>query len=86
MLGNGIGNFSAPITYSVGSNPFSLLSEDLNNDGILDLITSNYTSGDISILFGNGTGGFSPSVKYTVDDKPGGMEIGDFTNDGKNDI
>lgn len=49
----GTGQFSSPISYSVGDDPVSITVADLNNDGIPDLAVVNNGSNDISILIGN---------------------------------
>ena len=52
LLGNGAGGFSpstgSPV--SVGANPRSVAASDVNGDGRLDLVVSNFTSNNVTIL------------------------------------
>lgn len=52
LLGDGKGRFDKdPIVVSVGGKaPGNIAVADLNRDGKLDLVTSNYESGDVSVL------------------------------------
>jgi hypothetical protein len=59
---------------------------DFNNDGILDIVVTNYDSGDISVLLGNGDGTFQPQRRFNATPNPLGLAIGDINNDGKLDI
>ena len=45
MLGNGDGTFQAPIMAPAGDAPYSVAVADLNRDGKLDAVVSNYTTG-----------------------------------------
>jgi hypothetical protein len=45
--------FAAPVSYPVGTNPVSVTIQDLNGDGIPDLVVANQGSNDVSILFGS---------------------------------
>ncbi|XSG77344.1 FG-GAP repeat domain-containing protein [Herpetosiphon llansteffanensis] len=49
-FGLGNANFSAPQLVSVGVHPTSLIYADLNNDGLVDIATSNFYGDSISIL------------------------------------
>jgi hypothetical protein len=48
--------FAAPVSYPVGTNPVSVTIQDLNDDGIPDLIVTNQGSNDVSLLFGSWDG------------------------------
>ena len=91
------GGVSKNTSITVGTNPISLVSGDLDHDGHLDLVvansgTPNFTgSGNLSILLGNGDGSFqSPS---TLKVKQGGLArspffvaMADFNGDGDLDV
>jgi hypothetical protein len=54
LLGNGDGTFQTAATYdSGGIFPYSLVTTDLNGDGKLDLVFTNYLSADIGVLLNN---------------------------------
>jgi hypothetical protein len=45
--------FAAPVSYPVGTNPVSVTIQDLNGDGIPDMVVANQGSNDVSLLFGS---------------------------------
>jgi hypothetical protein len=45
--------FAAPVSYPVGTNPVAVTIQDLNGDGIPDMIVANQGSNDVSTLFGS---------------------------------
>jgi hypothetical protein len=59
---------------------------DLRNNGILDIVVTNYDSGDISVLLGNGDGTFQTQRRFDATPHPLGLAIGDVNNDGNLDI
>jgi hypothetical protein len=61
----GDGSFTQGASYTVGSNPYHLASADLNGDGKLDVVASNYSSNSVSVLLGNGDGTFRAAVHYS---------------------
>ena len=85
LLGNGDGTFQSGVTYAVDKTPVSLVAQDFNQDGILDLAAANWCSADVSVLIGNGDGTFRPAVNYVV---AGTMSItaSDFNGDGHVDL
>jgi FG-GAP-like repeat/Chitobiase/beta-hexosaminidase C-terminal domain/Bacterial Ig-like domain (group 3) len=87
FLGNGDGTFNAvPNSTSVPS-PLSLATADLNQDGIPDLITSNFVSSGVSVLLGHGDGTFSVSpVMALADIDPAATAVADFNGDGIPDL
>lgn len=93
--GNGTGGFAAPITYPVGSSALSLAAADVNGDGKTDLITSNYSSDDISVLLQTDSG-FADAITVPVPPStlfqgagivyPTSVTAGDFNGDGHVDV
>jgi hypothetical protein len=69
-IGSGTGIFAPAVSYGAGSMPLSLTSGDFNGDGKIDLVTANYSGGDVSILLGSGTGTFAAAVNYTAGTNP----------------
>ena len=87
LLGNGVGAFSAPVTFAVGAQPRSVSLGDLNGDQKLDLVTANFNSGNVTVLFGDGFGGFGvPSHISVPGFNPEYASIADFNNDGIPDL
>lgn len=81
LLGQENGNFNLASTTTVGDAPIVLFSEDLNRDGIPDLVTGHGLSNDFSIIFGDGFGGFSDPIFYPTDGNPWDFQLIDVTND-----
>ena len=72
--------------WPVGAVPYSVAVGDFNGDGILDIVASNFTSNDVTILLGNGSGGFSAATggPFAVGTGPYSVAVGDFNRDGRN--
>ena len=86
LLSNGDGTFQSAVNYTAGSNPTAIVAADINGDGKLDLVTSNYGSNDASILMGNGDGTFQASLNFAAGSGPNGVAVADFNGDGTLDI
>ena len=91
LLGNGEGTFQAAVPYVVGSNPQTslymqnVLLVDLNQDGNLDIVTSDF-SGNVWVLLGTGTGTFDTATSFPAGASEQQMVSADFNNDGIPDI
>ena len=48
-----LAHWTAPVSYPVGTNPVSVTVQDLNGDGIMDMVVANQGSNDVSTLFGS---------------------------------
>ncbi len=61
--------FSNGTAFQTGQSPFSVASGDINNDGKLDAVTSNfYNSNDsLSVFWGDGSGSFEPARTFNAD-------------------
>ena len=70
-------------TYLAGLNPISVITDDFNQDSILDLAVTNYNSHTLSIMLGNGDGTFQTQIIYSTGNGSGPKEItaGYFNND-----
>jgi Bacterial Ig-like domain (group 3)/FG-GAP-like repeat len=77
LLGNGDGTFQPVVRYSsVDDHAFSVVTDDFNGDGKLDLVVANanctHTSflfpcndGSVAVFLGKGDGTFAPAVTYS---------------------
>lgn len=85
LLGNGDGTFQARNIIAVANSPFSLALGDFNQDGNVDIVTSNYSffvqPGTVSILLGNGDGTFQAPVNYPAGKHPYYVSVGRLTRD-----
>ncbi|CAF1654098.1 unnamed protein product, partial [Adineta ricciae] len=89
FFGRANGTFTEQTTFStgVGSQPSSIAVADLNNDGYLDIVVSNYGSHTIGILFGNANGTFRDQITYPVgSSRPLKVALDDLNNDSFVDI
>lgn len=92
LLGDGNGGLAAPTYFSAGdSPPRQIISRDINNDQILDLIGVNTGYADahgstISVLLGNGGGDFSANTEFTVSEEPWDIVAAHFNEDNNLDL
>ena len=94
FLGDGKGGFSpapgSPFTASPSTVPFThgLDLVDLNEDGKLDLVTTNGKSHELGLLFGDGRGRFTagPPVKLDLGVSQSFYAFGDVDDDGHIDL
>ena len=56
--GTGGGNFQPGSTVAVGAQPSGIAVGDVDGDGDLDLLASNYSAATVSVRLNNGSGGF----------------------------
>lgn len=91
-FGNGDGTFTSgttvPFNFCGGGSQFPVVTEDLNGDGIPDLIASNLGDNNtVSVFLGNGGGGFGTRMQFRiVGSYPIAISSGDFNRDGRKDI
>lgn len=86
--GVGDGTFGARQDYVTGAGtpaPINSTTGDMDNDGDLDIIVTNYNTTNISILFNN-AGDFSTRTSYNTLQRPRGVTVTDLNGDGNLDL
>lgn len=73
-------------SYTVGKNPTTVTTGDLNHDSFTDLVTTNIASNTLSILLGNGDGTFQDHVQLHVCQEPRSLVMHDFNHDDHADV
>jgi phospholipase C len=71
---------------SVGSTPLNITTADINNDGILDVVTVDNTANVVLILLGLGDGTFTTPTPVSTGRGPVAVNVADFNSDGKADL
>lgn len=88
-LGDGSGNFGAPIFNQISVNwPWSVDVGDINEDGVVDAVVTDFLSGQFAYLEGNGDGTFSEQPRL-VPGWGGGnpqVQVVDIDDDGHLDV
>jgi hypothetical protein len=88
LLGDGHGNFSAPISSYIANYATSIALADVNHDGKLDIIQTDFYDWTVNVGLGNGDGTFTFSASYPLGfgAYPWQVKVGDLNNDGYPDI
>jgi gliding motility-associated-like protein len=82
-------NFPTVQKISVTGTLNRITTADLNNDGLLDLISTNTVSNQVKILLNNSTStsfSFPTSLSVSTSTGPWGVDVSDFDGDGDPDI
>jgi len=91
-LGNGDGTFQNTTKYVTAVESQAAVVVDFNEDGILDMVVSNYgdynaVDGNFNLFFGNGDGTFRSGGAFAIPGfSPERMVAGDFNGDGHQDL
>ncbi|MBI2424045.1 MAG: VCBS repeat-containing protein [Candidatus Hydrogenedentes bacterium] len=83
LVNTGSGVFAAEMRLLLAANaaPEALLSVDLNNDALRDLVTADTGIGSVSLLLKRAGGGWDPPVRHLVGDQPRALAAADINND-----
>ena len=61
FMGDGAGNFSAPINYTAAQQVRGVAIDDLDGDGDMDIVTANRAGSNVVLFTNDGTGSFAAS-------------------------
>ncbi len=90
LLNDGLGNFSAPTTFSFNTTIFSASAVELGDydgDGDLDAAaTVGFAVGPVAILFNDGTGSFGTSLDFATNSNSGSSDVESADIDGDGDL
>jgi hypothetical protein len=80
-------NFSTT-SYPAGFSAFDMRPADIELDGDVDLVSTDYSSnaGELVLLKNNGNGTFAPPISIESGRNPHDMDVADFNLDGRPDI
>jgi hypothetical protein len=73
-------------TNVLDTNAYDVAVGDVNADGVLDIVTANWSYGSVSVLLGDGLGGYGAAQTFAAGSYPHSLALGDFTGDGNVDI
>jgi flagellin-like hook-associated protein FlgL len=87
-LANADGSFKAGVNYTRGNGATggTLSVADINNDSIVDLVTTDSSALTISILLGNANGSFKARISSPLSFGPSAHLASDLNSDGKIDL
>ncbi len=85
LAGNGDGTFRTAVTWPMNiSAGNTLIADDLDADGALDLVSVGNNT--VVVLKGTGDGSFRSGLSFTAGASPAGVISADFDGDGKKDL
>ena len=85
--GNGDGTFRDTATYHDVITPYSVVAEDFDGDGAVDVAITMASGWDSILVFpGNGDGTFGEPISYFAGMSPHFIAAGDFNGDGQIDL
>jgi VCBS repeat protein len=76
-------------TYPLGtgaSGASGIAKGDINGDGLLDIVTCNASTSNISVLLNSGNGSFQSAQVFPTGGQPESVALADFNRDGKLDV
>jgi hypothetical protein len=88
LLGKGDGTFGPGVNYArgPGGHGFGVAFGDVDSDGHLDMVATNFDDNTLSMFMNHGDGTFGTKTDYTVGVGPQAVLFGDLDSDGHLDI
>ena len=87
LKNRGDGSFSRVVLkYPAGRDPLRPSAADLNGDGLVDIVITNFKDGDVSVLINNGNARYFDPVRYGRGKEPRRVLLADVDNDSFPDI
>ena len=86
VLSDGLGGFNSPGSALSGLPAGSIYFNDMNNDGVLDLLALDNLLGILTVSLGNGDGSFASGTTINVGVLPGDLIAVDINHDGFQDV
>ena len=88
MLGNGLGDFTAPMTSPEAEGTHDIAAADLDGDGDQDLAAAEFYGGEVALLLNDGAANFtkSPTSPTFGDNVPADLAVADLDDDGDEDL
>jgi hypothetical protein len=86
LMGLGNGHFGPETSFATGADPWTLVVDDLNDDGCEDLATTDVDDGSVCILLGRGDGTFDAESRYSAGIQTSYLASGDLDGDGAVDL
>ncbi len=84
FLGNGDGNFRAAV--STTTDAYTMDTADVNGDGIMDIVATEFLTSNSKVLLGVGDGTFSIAPSFATSGGNRGANLADLNGDGKLDL
>jgi hypothetical protein len=78
--------FMVAPSFPVAGSPVGMAMGDLNQDGKLDLVTTDSVSGMVTVFLGTGGGKFASGVQYSTGSHPGSIVVADLNGDGQLEV
>jgi len=78
--------YDPPLRRATGDSPWSVVSADLDGDGLLDLVSADSSANQLSIFFGEGQRDFSPVEELETGTTPRSVAAADVDGDGHLDL
>lgn len=86
LPGNGDGTFGTAASFTVGTEPTTIVVSDFNADGKADVAVGNRFSNDVSILLGDAAALLGAATTIPIGTDPASLVAGDFNADNKVDL